>query len=271
MRDFYQEIIDIIGSGGEACCVIPIGDPNFENADHTTVTTKGTGALDGLVFTYQGGARTGWETPTIFARNQFRHPFVKFDGSSEALNSPDADAWSRDDTAGQGFSFGALVDVVDDGNDQAILTKFETTGTLLEWQFYLAESDKTILLLVDASAGTVPFKNLNETGKLPPGKHFVVGTYDGSGGASAADGINLYDDGFLNTDVDTTNNGSYVGMENLTSLVELGFTDGNEDIFPSRMGTVFFTHRTLNAVEVFNLKDIYAAMQRATPSAPWRR
>ena len=271
MRDFYQDIIDVIGAGGEACCVIPISDPKFENAARTSFTTKGQGALDGLVFTYNAGPRPAWDVPAIFARNRFQNPLQDINGVDEVLTSPDADAWSRDDSAGEGFSFGGLIDVVDTGLDKTMLSKYEITGSLLEWQFYLAQSDKLIQTIVDASAGVIPFKAHDETGKLTPGPHVVGTTYDGSGGVAAADGIFLYNEGLLNTDTDTTNNASYVGMENTTVFVELGVTDGSLALYQGLIGTLYFTHRTLSAVEEFNLNDIYVAMQKATPSTVRRR
>lgn len=260
MRDFYQEIIDIIGAGGEPCCVIPIGDPAFENAAHTTVTTKGQGALDGVVFTYSE-ARTGFDLPTIYTRNQFRFPLVPWNGSDEEADSPDIDAWSRDDGSGQGFSIGGLLNVTDTAAIREVLSK--DRGTDSEWQYRIGSIDTLECFIFDESNGTNCSRSSNSavTQRLPVS---LIVTYDGSGGATAADGMALYESGQIIAST-ATNNASYVAMENLDNEVELG--DRNEALFFSGlMAALFFTHRTLSAVEVQNLDDIYVAMQRAQRS-----
>jgi len=105
VRDYYQDIIDIIGAGGEACCVFPFGDAEFENAAHTTFLTKGQGALDGLTCTYSKD-RTTFDLPTIVFRNRFQAVFQPLDGVDEEADTPDADVWSRDDGSSEGMSLG---------------------------------------------------------------------------------------------------------------------------------------------------------------------
>jgi len=263
MRDFYQEIIDIIGSGGEPCCVIPLGDPAFENAAHTTVTTKGQGALDGLVFTYSE-ARTGFDAATIYIRNQFRTPLLPFNDNDEEADTPDTDAWSRDDASGEGFSFGCAADIVDDGTNHAFLAKWTTSGGLREWEFYTFVADRPTIQFLDESAGVTPSATISDSAKLAVGRNILVSTYDGSGGALAMDGTEWYVNGLLSS-LGRCNNGSYVAMEAKTSVVDLAQIDVGI-FWNSWMATMFFTHRVLNAVEVFNLNDIYVDMQRADRS-----
>ena len=51
--------------------------------------------------------------------------------------------------------------------------------------------------------------------------HHYVMTCDGTGGATAADGITFYEDGAV-FDSTAANNGSYVGMENQSAVLGLG-------------------------------------------------
>ncbi|KKL14008.1 hypothetical protein LCGC14_2520030, partial [marine sediment metagenome] len=82
MRDFYKEIGDILGAGGVAYAIVPIGDATKENAARTTVTTVGAGAGNGLVFTYSE-ARTSFDAATEYRRNRGRLPRQIFNGSDE--------------------------------------------------------------------------------------------------------------------------------------------------------------------------------------------
>ena len=92
-------------------------------------------------------------------------------------------------------------------------------------------------------------------------RDFVASTCDGSGGATAADGIDHYINGALNNGV-ATNNASYVAMEPGTGEVTLARYLASTNRLDGLMGLPFFTHRVLSAAEAFNLNDIYVAMQR---------
>lgn len=261
MRDFYQEIIDIIGAGGEACCVIPFGDSAFENAAHTTFVTKGQGALDNLTCTYSKDRKT-FDLPVIVFRNRFQAALQPIDGVDEEADTPDAAAWSRDDGSSEGMSFGALVNFIDATSD-AILSRFG--ASVAEWEFATTSSDELTMEVNDVSAGVGATRKsdaaIRENNNL-----FVGATYDGSGGASAADGMIMYAGGLVIAST-ATNNASYVAMENLTSTTTVGFREAGPGLFlDGLLGVLFFTHRVLSAVEMFNLNDIYVAMQRADRS-----
>ena len=265
MRDFYQDILDIISAGGEAACVIPIGDPGHENAARTTVTTKGVGVLDGLVFTYSE-AITSFDAPIIYARNEFRTPDVPFNNSDEEADSPDAAAWSRDDGSSEGLSVGGRVTPAAINDQMGILGK-ESSGAR-EWSWFLTSNGTYRLRVRDPSAG-VQCQRTADVAIVANVPHSITITYDGSGGASAADGIVMYQDGasFAST---ANNNASYVAMETPGGVVELGFVLSANHM-NGRLSTLFFTHRVLSAAEVLNLDDVYTAMQRETPSRVYAR
>ena len=261
MRDFYQEIIDIIGSGGEACCVIPIGDSGFENAAHTTVTSKGQGALDGVTVTYNPSARTAFDNPTEYIRNRFQLPLQDLNGVDEDADTPDLDAWSRDDASGEGLSFGALLQI----KDTSATRRFFDRGNGSEWHMIVLGTEKITSRFRDPSAGVTVRRDSDLA--MPVNQLTLIATtYDGSGGASAMDGAVNYENGLVVAST-ATNNASYEAMENTVNLTRVGSQNGTLSFFAGKIALPFWTGRTLNAVEMFNLNDIYVAMQRAQRSS----
>ena len=121
---------------------------------------------------------------------------------------------------------------------QPIITKWETANQ--EWHFELTGLETLRLRLFDQSAGAQVF--INSDAALATGWHHVVATYDGSGGATAGNGVLLYVDGSL-VDSTATNNAAYVAMEDLTADVLIG----SETIVSSS----FFTDK-LDNVAIFN-------------------
>lgn len=267
MRDFYQEIIDIIGAGGEDCCVFSAGDPEFEAADHLTFLTKGVGDLDGLTCTYSEDRRD-FDKPTIHVRNRTLIPIRwQLNTTDEWATTPDIAAFSRDDTGSNPMSMGGLISISAGSTTRTILSK-QGGGGAREWQYIVVGTEKLRLRLDDDSAAVSIFKEVDAVLSLGV-PLFVASTYDAnaSAKAAAADDIAHYVNGLAVAST-STNNASYEGMEALGAAVYLGAqsSGGVSGEFGDWMSTVFFTHRLLSAVEVLNLNDIYVAMQRAQHS-----
>lgn len=252
----YQEILDILGS---QCAIIPVGDPAQENAARTTVTTVGNGNGDGLVFTYSE-AITAFDLGPIYQRTPLRIPEIRFNSSDEDADTPDATFWSRGDSNNDSpFSIGAWVIIRATSSVRTILGK----GNLTEWQFRVAGNERSELVLSDNSAAVFP----SRLGSIIPlnTPTFIVATYDGAGGASAADTINMYTNGLLINST-ATNNASYDAMENLTGLVSLAIREAAEHYEGRMLGGplgTFFTQEELTAVQVANLYDIGVQYQNA--------
>src|SRR3990167_2926914 len=251
MRDYYKEIGDILGSGGAAYSIIPIGDPLDEAADKTTVTTRGAGAGNGLVFTYSE-ARSAFDNALRY-KGIRKVPIQQVNGTDEEADSPDAAYWSRVSAV---FSVGAWVNMVD-ATGSVILAKYDSPADR-EWQFALDGSDKLTLVCYDESAVDPAFILSADDTNFPQGVWvFAVGTYNGSADAT---GINLYRDGALiaSTDTDSAN---FIALEDLTSTVQLGFRlltpenlfDGS--IAGGPLGP-FYTQRELSASDVWRLFQI---------------
>ncbi len=249
VRDYYEAILDILGSPS---CIIPIGDPRFENAARTTVTTKGRGTLDGLVFTYSKD-RTTWDGKS-YQRGRGSVLYQPFDGLDEQADTPTAAAWSRDDTAGEGFSFGTWMTIEQAGTARSIFAK--VGGADKEWQLQLASDDLLKLFLYDESLGVVPVRATDVALVSSNVLHYWVITYDGGGGATAASGITIYEDGVVRAST-AAEQGTYLGMEGLSHAVELGSNFGGFNTFGGRMGGgplgFQFTHSTLSLAEIGKL------------------
>ena len=143
-------------------------------------------------------------------------------GGSKAVEIDDSADFTFDDSGTAPFSIAAWVYVVPYTADQVILSKYDdTTGAKArEWILYINSSENLSLQLSDESENHGAMVISNSV--LTSGWHFIVSTYDGSGGSSAADGITLYVDGVALTDVTTTTDANYVAMENTATKVVIG-------------------------------------------------
>ncbi len=122
------------------------------------------------------------------------------------------------------FSISAWIFVIISGNEQHIISKY--SGTDLEWQLHLDDTPTTALTLqLDDDSASKLCKRSTDAG-LTAGWHHIVATYDGSEGATAADGITFYVDGdeVVST---ATNNASYVTMDNTPADVSIGSLNGS--------------------------------------------
>ncbi len=153
-----------------------------------------------------------------------------FNGSTNYLTTPDqANLSFGDGTTDSSFSVVALANVTNTANSRACLTKY--TGTDREWFFQITAADLLQLGIIDES---VPVgANRDSNGAITMGSWRLFGaTYDvtvGSG-ATAANGIALYQDGLAIAST-ATNNGTYVAMEGKAAAVEVGSVSTHTDSF----------------------------------------
>jgi hypothetical protein len=243
----YEAVLDILGSTG---VILPIGDPHHGQPNATTFVTVGG---EQVAFTWSE-APASFDTPldlTDKASFQGVIPIVTFNGTDEEADTPDAAFWTRDDAAGaNGFSIGAWFNLAD-ATSSGILGR-HAGGSNREWQFFINGNDKLYLELLDFSADVVA--NRIADAVITEGVfHFVVCTYDGAGGAAAADTIILYEDGVVKTSTGT-NNGAYVGMEDRAVATR---TDPGSQFFNGKLAGgplgMFFTHAELTADQVLRL------------------
>ena len=144
--------------------------------------------------------------------------------ASGAVQVSDAAAFSfgdgSDDSA---FSLHAWVKYTDNGLRQDIITK--TLEGAHEWELYVNTDDKVVFGLRDESASGCASYTTSDTALAEDAWTFVVGTYNGQGGNTAAGGLNLYIDRSLDESVDT-NNAVYDAMEDGAADLYIGGANG---------------------------------------------
>jgi hypothetical protein len=259
-RDYYEAILDILGSQS---CIIPIGDARFENVARTTVTTKGRGTGDGLVFTYSE-ARTAWDGKS-YQRGRGSVVFQPFNDSDEESDTPSIAFFSRNDAAGEAFSMGGWINLGGAG-ERTVLSKTDW-GIQEEYQFLVRTDAKLSFVMKDESANVRP-RRTSDAAMTVATQHFAAVTYDGAGGANAVDTVTLYLDGKVDPST-ATNNASYVAMEGLTQPFKLGAYGATGDPFGGTMAGgplgPFFTHSELTLQDVRKLQILGLEAQRDLP------
>jgi hypothetical protein len=213
-------------------------------------TEDGYESGDGRTWTYSGGL----STDKIFQGQTYVY---SFDGSSK-LSTPDTADMSFDDSGSNPFSIGGWIEVTDQSSIQNIISKWdETTGSeLREWQLVLGSTEILLLIIYDESENVQCYRATDSA--LSVGWHFVVATYDSSGGATAGNGITIYVDGVAVAST-AVNNASYVAMENSTSLPQIGVMTNSAGVdgftFDGAMGRLFVTAEELSAADVWKIYE----------------
>ena len=246
----YELMLNLLGVTGT---ILPIGDPLHAPA----ATTFKTIGAEQVTFTYSKDPTTWDDLQSV----QGLIPVLTFDGVDEEADTPDAAYWSRDDAAGaNGFSIGIWANVTNVGVARCFMAKFDESGAeQREWVFFINSNDTMRLFLFDESANVDVYRNTDSAITMNSMRFFVA-TYDGAGGATAANGIKLYEDGAVIAS-SATNDGSYVGMEDLAGVVSLGRNiGGTERFFPGSMAGgplgPFFTQIELTADQVLRLYEL---------------
>ena len=233
----YQNVLGILGRTG---VVLPLVDPE-QPSSFTTV-----GAIS-AVFT--------WSEPPPPTALENGVPVVTFNGTDEEADSPDAAYWTRGDGSNDSpMSVGLWVNLADLASS-SLLSKYSDGGSQ-EYITHLSRG-KLQFLARDRSAA-VEVNRLADAALSADIWHFVVVTYDGTGGATAMNGATWYVDGAAVAST-ATNNGRYVSMEDTSQVVELGDRN-NGSFFKGKMGGgplgPFFTHKELSADDVSALYEM---------------
>jgi hypothetical protein len=254
---------------GDSATILPLVGPE-DNPDPTSptfITRRGTGTGLEATFTWSEAA-SAFDTPLDLAGTSSLQgiiPFVTFNGTDEGATSPDAAYWFRDDANGEAWSLGAWINIPATVSPGVILAKDDVGGDNRGWDWELGSNRKIRMILIDHSAGVLATRLMDSA--LPSDTWLSVAmTYDGGGGATAADGITLYLNGAV-TPSTGSNNASYVALEDLPSAVTLAFRWS--DFFTGRMagGAMgpFFTPTLLSPAEVAAWHDIGRAAMELPP------
>ena len=188
-------------------------------------------------------------------------PAVGFSaGANPYAEMPDAnDVTFGNGAADSAFSLVALAQVTDTAAARVLIAKLNDNGaTGGEWYWQIDAADKLQLALWDASAAVSPNRTSDAAITQGVPKLFAA-TYSGAGGATAANGITLYQDGVVIAST-ASNNASYVAMENTASTIEIGtFVTHVASFFRGNIGLLAVCGGALTAQ---NLLDIKALVNR---------
>lgn len=204
-----ERILDLTTAG----LLVPIGDPNDEPSDPTTVTTRG---AEQVVFTYTNSGRHLWST-LLGYEGPGQVPVLYFDGSTDWLETPDAAFWN--DSAGASepsYFWSCWVNVVAGVAQNALWAKTNTfAGSGQDWGSVIFTDETFSLRIFDDSAGAFIGST---TGALGNGWHYLAITKHDDGVDSAS--VITYVDGVVDRADDTS--GSYVQQEDGTGVVRIG-------------------------------------------------
>lgn len=152
---------------------------------------------DGLQVSWDGAANNAW------APNNTRYSFNL--GGLGVVDLP--------------FSAVVVANVTDTVNFRPLLAKYNN-GNVSEWAFNISTADALRVDLFDQSVGVAPLRVSNAA--ITQGVPRVFGfSYDGTGGATAANGITLYEQGVVKIST-ATNQPTYVAMENTAAVLGIG-------------------------------------------------
>lgn len=146
------------------------------------------------------------------------------------------------------------------GSTQVIARKGASAASAREWSFAFTSTSKSQAALSDASQN-VTVSRAVDTG-LSVGWHFVAYTYDGGGGATAANGITMYVDG-VSVASTATNNANYVAMENLAQYVGVGADNAGGTLFANELAAILVDAAEWTAGEVLELYYMTAPLIEA--------
>lgn len=253
---FYSNRASILGSAGT---MIPFGDEAVFGVP-SAVTGNGlsTGASGLSPVWTPSEPLSAWDTafdPTLPANLLNIAPVLTFNGIDEEMNTPDDDFWSPGNGVTDGpFSVGAWINLAASAGQRTILGRWAGAK---EWNIVVAGNETLVLQLRDNSAGA-GIAGLSAAPIAEGVWVFVVVTYDGTGGPTAADGITMYANGVSITNT-ASNHANYVAMENLSTSTDFGMESGSGLFSGAMLGGPFgpfFAQKELTPAEVTSLYDV---------------
>ena len=183
---------------------------------------------------------------------------------SKYLTVGDDAAFSWDDTGNNPWSFCAWIEVGLSANFRSIIAKYNVQTTDREWEFALIGAETLKVYFFDEADDKVCTNNTDDP--LSVGWHFIVHTYDSTGGAAAMSDTNSvwYVDGVAVAE-SQTNDANYTGMVAGATDVTIGAKNtgaGLGGFYEHDIGILWFEDVELSAAQVWlyyiNTRGFYA-------------
>lgn len=203
-------------------------------------------------YSYQGGtnyADLSASAKVAVQPDANKQPFpvglgMNFEGVDDTIAIPDDASL----TVSTGGTWSTWYESDRDDSQQALISKRNAGATDLEYQWYLSTDSKMYFAVYDAGASQV---FIGRTSPLPSTGvwHNVVATWDGG---TAVSGVKIYTDGLRS---DTSNDvvGSFAGMDNTTSSVNIGTLNNAAFPFNGRLADVRIFNREFTSNEVWTM------------------
>lgn len=195
------------------------------------------------------GRTITWDADIASRVSKLGNAYVQsFNGTNQWGDAPDAaDLSFGNGTVDSAFSGFALVNPTALATEQSVFTKFASG-----WEEYRLAVDSGGLVRVflhDSSAGVAVEARTAANGVVAGAWRLIAFTYDGRGGATAADGISVYVNGSDRTSV-RNNSASYVAMENLGAGLNVASRHVHSaTFFGGGIGLVALTQKALTAAD----------------------
>jgi hypothetical protein len=146
------------------------------------------------------------------------------------------------------ISMGGWCEFVQAGVGQELIGRLTTVS-----QYSIRNSNLNTLQFFIGDNSVVAYSYQASNSAISAGWHFVVCTYDGRGGSSAASGIKLYIDGAVIASTGT-NGAGYVAMETGSGALDIGAVLGDgSNPWKGDIGMVFFDKSELSASDIWKL------------------
>lgn len=217
----YGERIRIFGA---TATIIPLVDPHFRTAAATSTVHDGaSGSNSGLGVT----VFTATEPPEDFVTPfnpqtsvQGIIPYVALDGTDEAFRSPNLAYFNRDDSGATPVTYVFWINVDASAAVKTLMAKYDENEAIQQWSVDIDADEKVQYLTRDDN---IPLETTRiSDAAISTGQwHQIVVTYDGSGGDNNQNGTLIYVDGVVVAST-ADNSGTYVAMEDGTSVVSVG-------------------------------------------------
>lgn len=221
-----------------------------------------TAVLDDDGNTHDGIATTN--TRNLYEGGKVGYGCFNFNAANAVEIADHGDFSFGDGANDSAFTIAAWIYVKTSNTIQTILSKYDT-GSKREWMANITSANVPYIILRDESAPAIAYSTADDA--LTTGWHFIVFTYDGTGGAGAHAGIIIYVDGSSVAET-SSNSGAYVAMENLTAKVVIGasyVTGTLSSYYEDRIDNVALFSDVLSPSEVSSLYTASTIYEISTP------
>ena len=184
-------------------------------------------------------------------------PSFAFGGTDDYINCGDhANLSFGNGTNDLPFSVGAWVKITDTNINRIVCKSSNLGGSVKgEWVFSTGTGARVALLWLSSEGAGSSGPYQIGVGSTSLSSHlntwvYLAATYDGGGGATAANGIKVYFNGVLES-MSTLTSGTYVAMENTVSPLVIAADPGySSNYYSGNIGPIHIYNRALSAKEI---------------------